>query len=147
MKPVQSFFSMIGDVPFSAVDWMDLSGRGFDSVNMRHRFEGTCVKGVGTMVNGFIASRNLTCGRLNTWMGPYSNVYFVNLRWLRQQALILEFMEAVDSTGCIFSNRWGDHVLWGAALAVASVPKFILNMTYYHGSHRVTVRPHAPFLI
>ena len=134
---------MSGNVPYSSVAWMDLNGTTADSVNLSVGFEGACVSGLGFMVNDFITSNNLTMGRVETWMAPYDNVFFVNLRWMRQHALLLEFMEAVDTTGCIFSNRWGDHALWGAALTVTSTPKYVLNMTYVHGSHHSIVRPHT----
>ena len=68
------------------------------------------------------------------WPSPYSNIVWFNLTWAREQQWIYD---AVDETQCIFHNRWGDHVLWGATLKMLLIDFWhvrTMTLPHCHGS-------------
>lgn len=73
-------------------------------------------------------------GNEHGWSSPYSNIVWFNLTWARQFQWIYD---AVGSTECIYHNRWGDHILWGATLRLlgidyARIPA--MRMRYCHST-------------
>ena len=64
---------------------------------------------------------------------------YINLKWLKNNYIIQEFMKYVINSNCIYSNRWGDLSLWGVALILSQQPQQYLKIPYYHGSHRTSV--------
>ena len=68
------------------------------------------------------------------WPSPYSNIVWFNLTWARQHQWIYD---AVGDTECIYHNRWGDHVLWGATLKMLLVDFWhvhTMTLPHCHGS-------------
>ena len=49
-------------------------------------------------------------GRLEL-VSPYTNVMWLDLEWARSET-VQSVLRAVDETGCILSNRWGDLILY-----------------------------------
>lgn len=82
-------------------------------------------------------SWNWTAKHLPT--SPYTNVMMVNLKWARSEN-VKALQRFVDSTQCIYSNRWGDLPLWGCTLHLLGVTSTKLDIQYYHGSHRRMVK-------
>ena len=68
---------------------------------------------------------------------PYSNVFMIDLQFFANSPLFSDFAREVLETGCIFLNRWGDHVLWGAILSMYKTNVMLESRTiqYLHGSH------------
>ena len=70
--------------------------------------------------------------------GPYTNVISLNLGLIRQNQLVMQYISEIDKSQNIYSQRWGDLVLWGEVLKIFynendySTSKLI---QYYHGSH------------
>ena len=73
------------------------------------------------------------------WESPQTSVMLVDVRWARET--LGAFWRAVDETGCVYDNRWGDLPLWGAALALHGERAAILPLSYEHGSHLQLVLP------
>lgn len=68
---------------------------------------------------------------------PYTNVMFVNVRWVLSNSDLQRTFEAVERTNCICINRWGDLPLWGETLASLGYrPQIMQGWTYRHGTHR-----------
>ena len=68
------------------------------------------------------------------WVSPYSNVVWFNLTWARHHRWLYD---SVAETNCIYHDRWGDHILWGATLRLLGVDfKWMrgINMPYCHAS-------------
>ncbi len=67
---------------------------------------------------------------------PYTNVMWLDLAWARSDP-VRSVREAVDASGCVASNRWGDLILWGATMRLLgeAPPKLIPGLTYLHSSH------------
>lgn len=142
ISEIPEFFSLHGVVNYATVKVLHLNQRAPDDIDISANFEGSCVTGLGFLVNDFINS-STSIANLNSWTAPYTNVFFVNLHWLNSTSLLHKFYDYVDISGCIFSNRWGDLPLWGAALAVLEEPMAIMNTSYIHGSHRRIVHPYV----
>ena len=45
------------------------------------------------------------------WPSPYTNLMWIDLAWARSDA-VRAVLRAVNDTGCIWTNRWGDLPLW-----------------------------------
>lgn len=74
--------------------------------------------------------------------GPYTNVIGLNLKNMRENKLLIEYIEAVKKTNNIYIYRWGDLPLWGEALNYCFLNtehRMLKNIKYYHGSHKKKV--------
>lgn len=70
--------------------------------------------------------------------GPYTNVVGFNLDKLRQNEQLIQYIECIGQSNCIYTYRWGDLALWGEALTYFCHPTEYVKLDgikYYHGSH------------
>ena len=72
-------------------------------------------------------------------VSPYTNVMWLDLTWARSAA-VRSVRAAVDASGCVSSNRWGDLVLWGATMRLLgeAAPVTVPQLSYLHMSHHGT---------
>jgi hypothetical protein len=78
----------------------------------------------------------------HTPSGPYTNVIGLNLKHLRENVLLQNYIKKVESLNHIYIFRWGDLPLWGEALFYFCNPNSYLKsdrMKYFHGSHNIYV--------
>lgn len=101
------------------------------------------VVGLNEFVENFIAS-NASCD-IQTPVydrNPYTNVAIFDADYFRNSNLIMAFCDAVDKSGSIFINRWGDLPLWGVILScfVPDVHYGVdTRIKYLHGSHALHI--------
>ena len=69
------------------------------------------------------------------------------MTWLRTNKIIQSFIKTVDESKCIYSNRWGDSPLWGAAIVLTNQPYTLLPIPYYHGSHHSYVTSNGKIIL
>jgi hypothetical protein len=125
-------------VHFASTQWTNLERTNkFDKITAK--YEGMVVRGLRNLTITFAQKHNIF-DTVNSWKAPYTNVMYVNLRWLRNNTIIDAYTKAVIDTDCIYGNRWGDLPLWGAAILVAKEATTRLRLPYYHGSHNVFVK-------
>lgn len=136
ISDVKSLIPPPNDIPFSSTRWIDLATVNYDTLSVTK--EGGVVRGMRALVNQFAKLHNLKSNHV-TWTAPYTNVMYVNLNWLRKNSMIQDFIRVVTHSQCIYSNRWGDLPLWGAALLLTDIKPHYLNLPYEHGSHSMTV--------
>lgn len=142
------------DVYFSSSIWLDLRTEKYDMISANNP-DGQVVLGMKHFINQFIYSYNIKISEnylkknkifdsnstyLSTWRAPYTNVMYLNLTWLRSHILLNEFINKISESKCIYSNRWGDSPLWGAAVSLAGLDYSRLPVSYYHGSHHLLVK-------
>ena len=70
------------------------------------------------------------------WKLPYTNFMWFDLDWVRSSQIQMT-LNAVHSSGCMISNRWGDLPLWGATAALHHVNIETIKLEYLHGSHKM----------
>lgn len=124
------------NVHFAAAKWLNLEGEEAD--NISERDGGSVVIGMRNLTQNFAFDHGIY-DYIRTWRGPYTNVMYINLEWLRRAQIISKYMSVVEESGCIYGNRWGDLPLWGAAIHIAKEPTRRLNLSYFHGSHDTLV--------
>lgn len=69
---------------------------------------------------------------------PYTNFMIFDMNVIKNNQLINNILNEIDSCGCIYSNRWGDLPIWGMIMSTLfESEKFFCakNIAYYHGSH------------
>ena len=74
---------------------------------------------------------------LNLKVNPFSNMFILNAVHYRNSNLFRCFMSEVRATNGIYSNRWGDHVIWGLVFKILGEDqsKMVRNdIVYVHGS-------------
>ena len=123
-------------VSFAATRWIALDKEKYDTISLTS--EGLVVRGMRVFTENFAVKHGLF-QKVKTWKAPYTNVLYINLRHLRRNKIIAEYMKVVKESECIYSNRWGDMPLWGAAIFLSKEPRIKLNMKYFHGSHNSLV--------
>lgn len=70
--------------------------------------------------------------------GPYTNVLGLNLRLLRKNNKLFEYINKLKQSNNIFIHRWGDLPLWGEILYYMYKPSEYQEnkkIKYYHISH------------
>jgi hypothetical protein len=73
---------------------------------------------------------------------PYTNVFLLRPKALESNPEAFSFLKHVRSSGCVLSNRWGDHVIWGALLSMYGETiksNLSADVSYFHGSHGTMV--------
>ena len=124
-------------VSFASARWIALDKVKHDTISLAS--EGMVVRGMRILTEN-IAVKHGLFQQVKSWKAPYTNVFYMNLRHLRQNDIIAEYMKVVNESECIYSNRWGDMPLWGAAILLSKKPRTKLYMKYFHGSHNVLVK-------
>jgi hypothetical protein len=74
--------------------------------------------------------------------GPYTNVLGLNLKKLRNNDKLFDYIEKINTTNKIFIYRWGDLPLWGETLYYLYDKEDyseLKNLKYYHISHNEKV--------
>lgn len=69
--------------------------------------------------------------------GPYTNIFALNILRVRNNSLLLNYMEEIDKTNNIYIYRWGDLPLWGEVIYYMYQPYDYLltdKIKYFHGS-------------
>jgi hypothetical protein len=71
----------------------------------------------------------------------------LDLNFFRQHEITQKFLQEIEKSHGIYSNRWGDAPIWGIILyALAGVDFYELSDTgYLHGSHNHYVNPQPQF--
>lgn len=70
-------------------------------------------------------------------LGVYTNFVILNVEYFKNNKLVQLFLEDVEHSHGIYSNRWGDASTWGIiGYTLIHEPIYILdNVQYYHASH------------
>lgn len=73
--------------------------------------------------------------------GPMTQMIGFNMKLLRKEQLLQEYIIHVHNTKMIYINRWGDLSLWGEVFhyILPGTLKTDKNIKYYHGSHKKNV--------
>ena len=76
-----------------------------------------------------------------TPIGPYSNVFALNLAALRTNVMLKKYIKRVEESNQIYFSRWGDLPLWGQAVEHILPNNWLIlkNLRYYHESHNVII--------
>jgi hypothetical protein len=69
--------------------------------------------------------------------GPMSQMIGFNMKLLRKEKLLNDYISHIHETKMIYINRWGDLPLWGEVFHYILPGKLKVDRTikYYHGSH------------
>ena len=115
-----------------------------------HTLSGIDIARLSAMERNECVTKNCSIFSLNprifrpdyAWPKPYTNVMYVNLKWLANSNVVNGIMDEIEDTNCTQVARWGDMPIWGAMLAAANLSKYVwLNLDYHHKSHRRDVLP------
>ena len=132
------------NIHLAASRWLELDKFNFDTI-AKNKQDGVVVKGLKRFLHKYIRKKSLSIDLVHTWVAPYTNVMYLDLQWAREHTLIRDFIRAVDHSGCIYSNRWGDLPLWGAVLVLTQQPVHFLRVPYEHYSHHMTILASGTF--
>lgn len=69
------------------------------------------------------------------WPSPATNTFYLNLTWLYSTPTVLKWMQTVEKSQCVFSNRWGDLPVWGATMALTNETRYRWDVNVEHTSH------------
>ena len=72
-------------------------------------------RGLSAFVRAYAAARGDAAGGgalADGWESPQTSVMLVDVRWARET--LGAFWRAVDATGCVYDNRWGDLLVESA---------------------------------
>ena len=99
---------------------------------------GVVIKGMNDFSKTFCEENKIMFNKRRQ-IGPYTNVFGVNLKMLTNNTLIHLYIKQVDLTNNIYIYRWGDLPLWGELMYYlfdidvhANIDR---ELKYWHGSH------------
>ena len=154
LSTIQSFEFYGGrnkSVALAAPVWQDLDNPYSYSDFIKAYQDGPVTTGLNKFIQQFYKTHDLGFNNhtLFSVRAPYTNSMYIDLKWYRMEypdrelhesaSIVHKFMHAVHKSECIFSNRWGDMPLWGAALALARLPVVFIRLPYVHSSHNHVV--------
>jgi hypothetical protein len=73
---------------------------------------------------------------------PYTNFMILDIEYFFENDLVNLFLDYVDDSHGIYSNRWGDLPIWGVILSTLIDEKHYYEdkeTSYFHGSHNTTI--------
>jgi hypothetical protein len=127
---------MPATVHFASALWVNLAQGTSDAI--RPHDEGAVVVGMRNLTIQFAQEHKLF-NDIHSWHAPYTNAMYIDLNWLRNHNVIQAYRQRVEDSQCIYSNRWGDLPLWGAAIYLSKEPRYHLHLAYFHGTHNTLV--------
>lgn len=130
-------FSVPASARMGSTRWLNLANEKYDRIAGPNKF-GQVSTGMHQVTTTF-AREHQIFDTVYTWYAPYTNVFFLDLHWVRNSTIIAQYTNTVLNTNCINSNRWGDMPLWGANALLTKQTPFHLKVPYYHGSHNAWV--------
>jgi hypothetical protein len=98
------------------------------------------VVGMDTLFNEYLQQNNLI--KKNSLRMPYTNFMICNIPYFKNNILVMNLLEKIKLSNCIFSNRWGDLPIWGYILSyLIDSNRFIedKSIKYFHGSHYMQI--------
>ena len=106
-------------VHFASPSWLDLSRGGaskYDRISEKPGGpEGIVVRGLKNLTVTFAQSHGYP-GTIRSWKAPYTNVMYVNLKWLRNASTITAFTQVRLKYVCLVGGRFA--MICGAPDAV-----------------------------
>jgi hypothetical protein len=102
------------------------------------------IVGLDTLTKNFLTERGLEMSvPYEDVRAPNTNFMMVNLKYFREHKLVQDYLQEVDKSHGIYSNRWGDAPIWGIILYILSGEDFfeLSDTGYLHGSHNHYVNP------
>ena len=119
---------------------MDSNKKYFVSPTFQEQDEPYVIVGMEKLWNTFITDNNITPFKeFKDIKCPYTNLMILNLEYFRNNPLVVKFLDYIDKSHGIYSNRWGDLPIWGMILSTLINENNYGeddNISYYHGSHR-----------
>ena len=73
---------------------------------------------------------------------PYTNFMILNINFFKNNKDVVNILNEINKSDCIFSNRWGDLPIWGYILSYFIDKTYYIedkNISYIHGSHSKNV--------
>jgi len=108
----------------------------------------TVTRELNSLTEKFLKERPQLPQQINSPGGPYTNFFLLNLKKLRKNAKLQEFIKEIETSGNIYRYRWGDLPLWGKVVEhLISKDYFYLSpdIKYFHGSHNKYVNKNHVF--
>ena len=98
------------------------------------------VVGMKTLFNKYLQDNNLV--QKNPLRMPYTNFMICNISYFKNNILVMNLLEKIKLSNCIFSNRWGDLPILGYILSYLIDSKYFIEdktIKYYHGTHSMQI--------
>lgn len=98
-------------------------------------------EGLNNFTLKFLRDNNIAAQKRGP-SGPYTNVYALNIKVLKDNKLLKEYIRKVSDSNHIYVRRWGDLPLWGEVLTYLydkSQHVRSREIKYYHGSHKAEI--------
>ncbi len=99
------------------------------------------VMGMETFFRDYLQKHGLS-PKSETIRSPYTNVFIMNVSYFKNNARLLDLLEELDKSNCIWSNRWGDLPIWGYILSYFFDEHIYIedkSIQYVHGSHNAKI--------
>ena len=136
--PIPFIYDRNSQVKIAATSWVafnttverSTTGRGTGSVQ----------QGMNKFARSFLEEKHVLSQPHFTdadqlYLAPYTNVLYIDMNWIRTNALAREYQYRVEQSTCIMVNRWGDLELWGYIAGMSRVQPYLLPISYIHHSH------------
>ena len=98
------------------------------------------VVGMKKLFTNYLVEHNME--QKNALKMPYTNFMIVNVSYFNNNETVMDVLQTIEKSNCIFSNRWGDLPIWGYILSYFIDKRHFvedLNIKYFHGSHNAKI--------
>ena len=99
--------------------------------------------GLDKLLNNFINLNNIIPYKNFSDINcPYTNLMIIDIEYFNNHIITKKFLEYVEFSNGIYSNRWGDLPIWGVILSIFIDPNLYSNyidISYIHDVHRINM--------
>jgi hypothetical protein len=81
------------------------------------------IKGLKELFDNYLYDNNKI--QKNELKMPYTNFMIVNIPFFKNNIDVINILNQIDKSECVFSNRWGDLPIWGYILS------YLIDKKYY----------------
>jgi hypothetical protein len=130
---------IVDDFNLEIIEDMETDNLVFVSPMFQEQDVDLVIVGLENLRNEYILENNLfNTTEFKQIKCPYTNFMIINVKEINNNFKVKNFLNKVDSCGCIYSNRWGDLPIWGVILDTIldkTQYKEVKTIKYFHGSH------------
>jgi len=128
---------------YNVLKRMEENNINFSSPMFQGQDEDYVIVGLKNLWENFISDYGVSpYKRFEEIRCPYTNFMIVDVEYFLNNDLVCSFLDVVDDSHGIYSNRWGDLPIWGVILSTLVDGIHYeenKNISYHHGSHKTNI--------
>ena len=134
---------VINEFDINIIDKMIDSNTVYISPFFQNQDNPDVIVGLEILLNNFINENNIIpYKKFEEIKCPYTNFMIINIKYFLNHNVIQLFLDYIEKSHGIYSNRWGDLPIWGIILSILTPNNLYSNcidISYIHDVHLINM--------